>query len=62
MIQLNQFKDGKRHCLTFSYDDGGTADERLVEILNRYGMKGTFHLNSGTLDTKNHICSTQVYV
>lgn len=61
MIQLNRFKEGKQYCLTFSYDDGGTADERLVEIFNRYGMKGTFHLNSGTLDTKNHIRSNQVY-
>lgn len=60
MIQFNRFKDGKQHCLTFSYDDGITADEQLIDIFNRYGMKGTFHLNSGFLDTENRINSKQV--
>lgn len=35
--------------LTFSFDDGNEDDVRLVEILNRYGLKGTFNLNSGKL-------------
>lgn len=30
-----------------SYDDGKLADRRLVSIFNHYGIKGTFHLNSG---------------
>ena len=34
-------------ALTLSYDDGRTEDIRMVEILNRYGIKGTFNLNSG---------------
>ena len=33
-------------AVTFSYDDGVTQDIRLVEILNRYGLKATFNLNS----------------
>ncbi|GHU40862.1 polysaccharide deacetylase [Spirochaetia bacterium] len=36
-------------ALTFSYDDGTEYDRRLVEILNRYGMKAAFNLNSGLL-------------
>lgn len=32
--------------LTFSYDDGVIQDIRLIELLNKYGMKGTFNLNS----------------
>lgn len=40
---------GKMKALTFSYDDGVQADKRLIEILNRYGMKGTFNLNSALL-------------
>ncbi len=40
--------NGKKKALTFSYDDGVTTDARLIEILNRYGMKGTFNLNSAT--------------
>ena len=35
--------------LTFSYDDGVSQDVRLIELLNKYGMKGTFNLNSGLL-------------
>ena len=43
------YPNGKSKALTFSYDDGQIHDRKLVEILNRHGMKGTFHLNSGTL-------------
>lgn len=43
------YPQGKSKALTFSYDDGQAFDRRLVEILNRYGLKGTFHLNSGSL-------------
>ncbi|MBR5134232.1 MAG: polysaccharide deacetylase family protein [Clostridia bacterium] len=40
---------GKMKALTFSYDDGVQDDKRLVELFNRYGMKGTFNLNSALL-------------
>lgn len=33
-----------------SIDDGTIYDERVVEILNRYHLKGTFNLNSGLDD------------
>lgn len=46
------FPMGKRKALTFSYDDGQIFDKKLVEIFNTYGMKGTFHLNSGRLGLK----------
>ena len=36
----------RRKALTLSYDDGTVHDVRLVEILNRYGIKATFNLNS----------------
>ena len=39
--------DGKKKAVTFSYDDGVTQDRRLVEMMNAYGVKGTFNLNSG---------------
>ena len=41
--------DGKLKAVTFSYDDGVTQDIRFIEMLNRYGLKGTFNLNSGRL-------------
>lgn len=43
------FPEGKHKVLTMSYDDGRVEDRRLVEIFNRYGIRGTFHLNSGLL-------------
>lgn len=43
------YPQGKTKALTFSYDDGQVFDRRLVEIFNKYGVKATFHLNSGTL-------------
>lgn len=42
-----RFPGGKAKALTFSYDDGVEQDARLVAILDKYGMKGTFNLNSG---------------
>ena len=42
-----RFPEGRAKALTFSYDDGVEQDIRLVEILNKHGMKGTFNLNSG---------------
>ena len=39
--------NGKMKAFTMSYDDGISQDIRLIEILNRYGLKATFNLNSG---------------
>jgi len=41
------YPNGKLKALTLSYDDGVEQDRRLVEIMNRYGIRGTFNLNSG---------------
>jgi len=40
-------KDGKKKVLTLSYDDGVKQDKRLIEILDKNGIKCTFNLNSG---------------
>lgn len=47
--------NGKKKAVTFSYDDGVTQDSRLISVLNKYGLKGTFNLNSGLLGTDNHL-------
>ncbi len=45
-----QFSEqNKRKAVTFSYDDGVTQDIRLIELLNKYGLKATFNLNSELL-------------
>lgn len=41
--------NGKFKAITFSFDDGNLDDKPLVEIMNKYGIKGTFNLNSGLL-------------
>jgi len=47
------FKDqDKRKAVTFSYDDGVTQDIRLIELLNKYGLKCTFNINSELLGKK----------
>ena len=46
------FKDGKRKALTLSYDDGTIHDRKLVQMMNRYGIRGTFNLNSGLFSQK----------
>ncbi len=40
------YPGGKKKVFTVSYDDGVTQDVRFVELLNQYGIKGTFNLNS----------------
>lgn len=35
--------------ITFSFDDGVEDDVRLVELLNRFGLKSTFNLNAAEL-------------
>lgn len=42
-----RFPEGRTRALTFSYDDGGRHDVRLVKILAAHGLRGTFNLNSG---------------
>lgn len=32
--------------VTFSYDDGVTQDQRLIDLFDKYGLKCTFNLNS----------------
>ena len=47
--------NGKLKAVTFSIDDGCVGDKRIVEIFNKYGIKGTFNINSGLLNTQYDI-------
>ena len=42
-----RFPGGKPKAFTMSYDDGMVSDVQLMETMNRYGLKGTFNINSG---------------
>ena len=49
------FPEGKHKALTMSYDDGQKFDRDLVAIFNKYGIKGTFHINGGLYDRPERI-------
>jgi peptidoglycan/xylan/chitin deacetylase (PgdA/CDA1 family) len=44
-----KFPGGKEKALTFSYDDAVTQDLRLLDMMNRHQVKGTFNINTGCL-------------
>ena len=52
--------NGKLKAVTFSIDDGCASDRRIVEIFNKYGIKGTFNINSGLLNTEYEIRNEKV--
>lgn len=54
------YSEGKIRALTFSYDDGEIYDRDLIGIFSTYGIKGTFHLNSGWIDRKGYITSEEI--
>ncbi|MDO4966923.1 MAG: polysaccharide deacetylase family protein [Lachnospiraceae bacterium] len=53
---------GKNKCVTLSFDDQITQDFRLVEIINKYGLKCTFNLNSGTFELPGEVTVNGVTV
>jgi hypothetical protein len=59
-IQYDRFPGGRTKAVTLSYDDGREDDRRLVAQLNEYGLKGTFHLNSGFLGKPGYINAEEV--
>ena len=61
MNRINfSWPEGKAGALTTSWDDGQIHDRRLIEILNKNGLKGTFNLNSGRFDKEGAITAAEV--
>ena len=56
-----RFPGGKDRVFTMSYDDGVEQDIKLMEIMDKNGLKGTFNINAGlfaeegTVYPKGHI-------
>lgn len=44
------YPGGKKKAFVLTYDDGVLQDVRLVLLLNKYGLKGTFNLNSRLME------------
>ena len=53
MSIVMRFPQGKAKVFTMSYDDGVYQDIRLVEIMNRNGLKGTFNINAGMISASD---------
>jgi len=54
------YPGGLKKALTFSWDDGREYDYKLVELMDKYGLRGTFHLCSGLLDKPGYVKSQDV--
>ena len=57
------YPGGKRKAFNITYDDGVMQDGRFVVLLNRFGLKGTFNLNSQLMEEEFawiHPCGMEV--
>ncbi len=43
-----RFPEGKAKAFTLSYDDGVAADIRFIGLCDKYGLRATFNINTGT--------------
>jgi len=59
-VSLSLFPGGRSKALTLSYDDGVIEDRRLVEIFNKHGLRGSFHLNSGNLGRETNLAPKEI--
>lgn len=50
-----RFPGGKAKVVTLSYDDNVEEDVRLVEIMKKHGLKGTFNINSGQFSPEGSV-------
>ena len=55
-----RFPGGKCKALTLSYDDGVVEDLRMVEILKKHGIKGTFNINANLIGTTRRLTKEQI--
>lgn len=64
MNKFVKFPGFRDKVFTTSYDDGVYQDKRLIDIMKKHGLKGTFNLNSGyaenNLDNRHMNCEELV--
>ena len=53
MYVFLRFPNFRYKAVTLSYDDGVVFDRKLIEILDKYGLKCTFNLNSELYATES---------
>lgn len=57
------YPNGKRKAFNITYDDGVLQDVTFISMLNRFGLKGTFNLNSQLMEEEFawiHPCGMEV--
>ncbi len=50
-----RYPGGKPKALTISYDDGVQQDIEMIALMRKFGIKGTFNLNSARFITRDHV-------
>lgn len=56
ILRFPGFRD---KAVTLSYDDSPVYDKKLIEIMDRHGLKGTFNINSGRFVNPGEIYLTK---
>lgn len=60
MKMIIRFPGGLAKALTLSYDDGVIFDRRLIEIMQKNGIKGAFNINAGCFPTPENTKSRRL--
>lgn len=60
MIRFDRYPGGRRCALTLSYDDAVRQDIRFIGLLDKYGLKSTFHINSSLLTSDRKVSITEL--
>lgn len=55
-----RFPCGKAKAVTLSYDDGRAEDKKLLEIINRYGIKCTFNLCGNKIEQQRNLTTDYI--
>lgn len=61
-MSMNKFPGNTFKAVTLSFDDGVMQDKRLVDMLNKYGLKCTFNINTGSQSHANSRVSDGVVI
>lgn len=55
-----RFPNGKPKAVTFSYDDGAVFDKKLIEIIDKYGIKCTFNIPSAWIGSQDCLSADDI--
>ena len=58
---IMRWPEFRRKAVTLSYDDGVIFDRKLIEIMDKYGLKGTFNINSGEMGCGRRFTKEEAY-